>query len=86
MFEKILHRPTLAIVISLIIVFLGLLSIDSLPVSQFPSIAPPRVLVSITYPGANAAVLTNSVLIPLEQAINGVKNMRYIVAVSGTLQ
>ncbi len=80
MFEKFLRRPTLATVISLIIVLLGLLSISTLPMAQFPSVAPPRVLVSLTYPGANAAVLTDSVLIPLEQAINGVKNMRYIVS------
>lgn len=80
MFKRFLHRPALAIVISLIILFLGGLSIFNLPVSQFPSIAPPRVVVSIAYPGASANVLTDSCLIPLEQAINGVPNMRYIAS------
>ncbi|MDB4265467.1 efflux RND transporter permease subunit [bacterium] len=80
MFERFLHRPALAIVISLIIVFLGGLAIFTLPVSQFPSIAPPRVVISIAYPGASAEVLTNSCLIPLEQSINGVPNMRYIAS------
>ena len=80
MFAKILHRPALAIVISLIILFLGGLGILTLPISQFPNVAPPRVTIFITYPGASAKVLTNSVLIPLETAINGVRNMRYIVS------
>ncbi len=80
MFTKILHRPALAIVISLIILFLGGLSIFTLPVSQFPSVAPPVVLVSIAYPGASAKVLEDSVLIPLEQSINGVRDMKYMVS------
>jgi HAE1 family hydrophobic/amphiphilic exporter-1 len=80
MFAKILHRPALAIVISLILMFLGALAIATLPVSQFPDVAPPRVLVSIAYPGASAKVLEDSVLIPLEQSINGVQNMRYMTS------
>ena len=72
MFSKFLHRPALAIVISLLIVFLGALAINTLPVSQFPSISPPTVLVFITYPGASAEVLVDSTLIPLERSINGV--------------
>ena len=80
MFTKFLHRPALAIVISLIILFLGGLGIETLPVSQFPSVAPPTVQVSIAYPGASANVLVDSVLIPLEQSINGVQNMRYIAS------
>ncbi len=80
MFAKILHRPALAIVISLILIFLGGLSIMMLPVSQFPDVAPPRVLVSIAYPGASAKVLEDSVLIPLEQSINGVQNMKYMTS------
>ncbi|MCB1225204.1 MAG: efflux RND transporter permease subunit, partial [Verrucomicrobiales bacterium] len=79
MFTKILHRPALAIVISIIILFLGGLSILTLPISQFPSVAPPVVMVSIAYPGASAKVLEDSVLIPLEQSINGVQNMKYMV-------
>lgn len=80
MFTKILHRPALAIVISIILLFLGLLGIYTLPVEQFPSITPPTVQVSIAYPGASALVLVESVLIPLEQSINGVPGMRYIVS------
>ncbi len=78
MFTKILHRPAMAIVISIILLFLGVLGIRTLPISQFPDIAPPTVEVAIAYPGASANVLVESVLIPLEQSINGVANMRYI--------
>ncbi len=80
MFTKILYRPALAIVISIILLFLGALGIKTLPVEQFPSVAPPTVQVSIAYPGASANVLVDSVLIPLEQSINGVQNMRYMVS------
>jgi hydrophobic/amphiphilic exporter-1 (mainly G- bacteria), HAE1 family len=80
MFTKILRRPALAIVLSTIILFLGALGIKSLPIAQFPDVAPPTVFVSITYPGASANVLTEAVLIPLEQSINGVQNMRYMVS------
>lgn len=78
MFTKILHRPALAIVISILLLFLGVLGYKTLPVAQFPDIAPPTVQVSIAYPGASANVLVDSVLIPLEQSINGVQNMRYM--------
>ncbi|MEZ5403990.1 MAG: efflux RND transporter permease subunit [Bryobacteraceae bacterium] len=80
MFTQILHRPALAIVLSVLILLLGALGIASLPIAQFPDIAPPTVYVSIAYPGASAKVLTDSVLIPLEQSINGVQGMRYIVS------
>ncbi|MBL8822723.1 MAG: efflux RND transporter permease subunit [Planctomycetia bacterium] len=80
MFTKILYRPALAIVISIILLFLGVLGIYTLPIAQFPSITPPTVEVAIAYPGASANVLVDSVLIPLEQSINGVQNMRYIVS------
>lgn len=80
MFTKILHRPALAIVLSVLILLLGALGIVSLPIAQFPDVAPPTVYVSIAYPGASAKVLTDSVLIPLEQSINGVQGMRYIVS------
>src|SRR6201995_5223962 len=76
MFTKILYRPAMAIVISIILLFLGVLGIKTLPIAQFPNIAPPTVMVSISYPGASANVLVDSVLIPLEQSINGVQNMR----------
>jgi HAE1 family hydrophobic/amphiphilic exporter-1 len=80
MFTKILYRPALAIVISILLLFLGMLGIKTLPVEQFPSITPPTVEVAIAYPGASANVLVDAVLIPLEQSINGVQNMRYIVS------
>jgi HAE1 family hydrophobic/amphiphilic exporter-1 len=80
MFTNILYRPALAIVISIILLFLGGLGIKTLPIAQFPDIAPPTVMVSISYPGASANVLVESVLIPLEQSINGVQNMRYMTS------
>ncbi|MCE9567918.1 MAG: efflux RND transporter permease subunit [Planctomycetes bacterium] len=78
MFTNILYRPAFAIVISILLLFLGVLGIKTLPVAQFPDVAPPTVQVAIAYPGASANVLVDSVLIPLEQSINGVQNMRYI--------
>jgi HAE1 family hydrophobic/amphiphilic exporter-1 len=80
MFAKFLKRPALAIVISVLILFLGGLAINTLPISQFPSVAPPSVVVSLSYPGASAEVLVDSVLIILEQAINGVQDMRYMAS------
>jgi HAE1 family hydrophobic/amphiphilic exporter-1 len=80
MFTQILHRPALAIVISILLLFLGVLGIKTLPVAQFPNVAPPTVQVSIAYPGASANVLVDAVLIPLEQSINGVQDMRYMVS------
>jgi HAE1 family hydrophobic/amphiphilic exporter-1 len=91
MFAKILYRPALAIVVSLIILFMGGLAIVTLPISQFPTVAPPSVVVSVSYPGASAEILVNSVLVILEQAINGVQDMRYMIgdatsAGEGTIQ
>ncbi len=80
MFSKFLRRPVFAIVISIIIVFVGMLAIKQLPISQFPGIAPTTVNIFIAYPGASADVLTKSTLIPLETAINGVQGMRYIAS------
>lgn len=80
MFSKFIQRPVLAIAISLAIVLIGILAITNLPISQFPSIAPPRVMVFIAYPGSSADVLVNSTLIPLERAINGVQGMQYIIS------
>ncbi|MBN9482065.1 MAG: multidrug transporter AcrB [Bacteroidetes bacterium 43-93] len=80
MFNKFIQRPVLAIVLSLVIVFMGILAIKTLPVSQFPSIAPPMVVVNIAYPGASANVLVNSVLIPMEKAINGAPGMKYMTS------
>lgn len=80
MFKKFIKRPVLAISISLAIIFLGLLAINTRPVSQFPEIAPPRVNIFIAYPGSSADVLVRSTLIPLERAINGAPGMRYITS------
>ncbi len=80
MFNKFIHRPVLAIAISLALIFLGVLAIFTRPISQFPDIAPPRVMVFIAFPGASADVLVKSTLIPLERAINGVPGMQYIIS------
>ncbi|MDW7691499.1 efflux RND transporter permease subunit [Flammeovirgaceae bacterium SG7u.111] len=78
MFSKIIHRPVFAIVISVIIVFVGTLAIKQLPISQFPQIAPTTINVAIAYPGSSADVLVKSTLITLENSINGVQGMRYM--------
>jgi hydrophobic/amphiphilic exporter-1 (mainly G- bacteria), HAE1 family len=80
MFSKFIHRPVLAISLSLAIIFLGILALYTRPVSQFPEIAPPRVNIFIAYPGSSADVLVQSTLIPLERAINGVQGMQYIIS------
>jgi len=83
MFSKFIQRPVLSIVISLIIVFLGVLAISYLPVTQFPSISPPKVNITAEYPGANNELLIKSVVIPLERALNGVPGMKYITSDAG---
>ena len=80
MFSKFIRRPVFAIVISVVILLMGGLAIMKLPTSQFPEISPPLVMVSAAYPGASAKVLTESVLIPLEQAVNGVPGMKYMTS------
>ena len=82
MFSKFIDRPVLSTVISIIIVILGVLGLISLPVSQFPEIAPPTVTVSANYQGASAEVVMNSVVIPLEEQINGVEDMSYMTSTS----
>ncbi|TGL65550.1 efflux RND transporter permease subunit [Leptospira jelokensis] len=82
MFTKFLQRPVLAIVISVLVVFVGLISIKNIPVSQFPEIAPPRVTITLSFPGASAQVLVQSTITTLEQAINGVAGMRYMISSS----
>ena len=80
MFNSFIRRPVLSIVLSLMIIFMGILAIKSLPISQFPDISPPMVIVRASYPGASADVLTQAVLIPMEQAINGVPGMKYMTS------
>lgn len=76
--DKFINRPVLSTVISILIVILGVIGLATLPVTQYPDIAPPTVSVSATYMGANAQTVLNSVVAPLEDQINGVENMMYI--------
>lgn len=80
MFNTFIKRPVLAIAISLGIIFMGILAINTIPVAQFPDIAPPRVSIFIEFPGSNADVLVKSTLTILERAINGVQGMQYILS------
>ncbi|MFN8295784.1 MAG: efflux RND transporter permease subunit [Chitinophagales bacterium] len=83
MFNRFIHRPVLSIVISVFIVFLGALAMTQLPVTQFPSISPPKVNVTAEYPGANGELMIKSVIIPLERALNGVPGMKYMTSDAG---
>lgn len=78
--DKFIKRPVLSTVISILIVILGLLGLLTLPIEQYPNIAPPTVRVSTTYQGANAQTVLNSVIAPLEEQINGVENMDYMTS------
>lgn len=80
MFKKFIEKPVLSTVISIVIVILGILGLVTLPVSQYPEIAPPTVQVSASYQGANADVVMNSVVVPLEEQINGVEDMTYMTS------
>ncbi len=77
-----IERPRFAMVISIVLMMAGAISLFSLPVEEYPSVAPPSVSVSATYPGASAQVLANTVAIPLEQKINGVDDMIYMESTS----
>ncbi|GAB2761862.1 efflux RND transporter permease subunit [Salinimicrobium soli] len=80
MLKTFIERPVLSTVVSIVIVILGILAITTLPVTQYPDIAPPTVQVSAFYPGANAATVLESVIIPIEEQINGVEGMDYITS------
>lgn len=80
MLKKFIYRPVLSTVISIIIILLGVLGMAKLPVAQYPDISPPTVQVSATYSGANADVVIKSVIIPLEQQVNGVEGMTYMTS------
>ncbi|SDQ11483.1 efflux RND transporter permease subunit [Flagellimonas zhangzhouensis] len=80
MFQKFIDRPVLSTVISVIIVILGVLGLSTLPVEQYPEIAPPTVQVTANYTGANAETVLKSVVIPLEEQINGVEGMTYMTS------
>ncbi|TDE18028.1 efflux RND transporter permease subunit [Dyadobacter psychrotolerans] len=83
MFKTFIERPVLSLVISLFITLMGILAFFNLPVSQFPDIVPPSVVVTATYTGANSEVCVNAVAVPLERAINGVPGMTYMSTISG---
>ncbi|MDN3584843.1 efflux RND transporter permease subunit [Mucilaginibacter flavus] len=88
MFQKFIERPVLSTVISILLVIVGVLGLTKLPLERFPNIAPPAVLVSAVYPGANAETILRSVTPSLEEAINGVENMTYMTSTAsndGTL-
>jgi len=80
MLKTFIERPVLSTVISIIILMLGFISISSLPIEQYPDIAPPTVQVSASYPGASAETVLESVIIPIEEQINGVEGMTYITS------
>ncbi|QEC43966.1 efflux RND transporter permease subunit [Pseudobacter ginsenosidimutans] len=80
MFKKFIERPVLSTVVSIILVLLGIISLTTLPVTQFPDIAPPSVTVTANYPGANAEVVARAVATPIEEAVNGVENMTYMTS------
>lgn len=82
MIKMFINRPVLSTVISILIVILGILGLTSLPIEQYPEIAPPTVQVSATYTGANAETVLNSVVTPLEEEINGVEGMTYMTSSS----
>ncbi|PHQ30656.1 efflux RND transporter permease subunit [Leeuwenhoekiella nanhaiensis] len=80
MLKTFIDRPVLSTVISVIIVILGVLGLTQLPITQYPDIAPPTISVSASYPGANAETILESVIIPIEEQINGVEGMTYITS------
>ena len=77
-----IRRPIVAMVISIVMVIVGVVSMLSLPTAQFPNIVPPEILVQATYPGADAKTLEQSVATPIEQQMNGVDNMDYMYSTS----
>ena len=78
--DRFINRPVLSTVISVLIVILGFIGLATLPITQYPDIAPPTVSVRATYTGANAQTVLNSVIAPLEDQINGVENMMYMTS------
>ncbi|MEL4306812.1 efflux RND transporter permease subunit [Joostella sp. CR20] len=80
MLKTFIERPVLSTVISIILVILGVLGVLTLPIEQYPDIAPPTVQVNATYPGASAETILESVIIPIEEQVNGVEGMTYITS------
>ncbi|MFR9591212.1 MAG: efflux RND transporter permease subunit [Rikenellaceae bacterium] len=82
--KRFIDRPILAMVLSVTLLFIGVIGYKMLPVEQFPEIAPPTVIVSASYTGANASTVQKSVIMPLEESINGVENMLYMTSSAST--
>lgn len=80
MLKTFIERPVLSTVISILLVILGLLGLSVLPVTQYPDIAPPTVQIAASYPGANAQTVLESVIVPIEEQVNGVEEMDYITS------
>ena len=78
--DRFIERPVLSTVISILTVILGFIGLVSLPIEQYPDIAPPTVMVRASYSGANAETVLNSVIAPLEEQINGVEGMTYMTS------
>ena len=78
--KRFIERPVLSAVISIIIVIMGAIGLTNLPIEQYPNIAPPTIVVTATYYGANAETVQKAVIIPLEEAINGVEDMTYMTS------
>jgi HAE1 family hydrophobic/amphiphilic exporter-1 len=82
MLKKFIERPVLSTVVSVILTLLGIISLATLPITQFPDIAPPSIQVQAFYPGANAEVVARAVATPLAESINGVEDMTYMTSTS----
>jgi HAE1 family hydrophobic/amphiphilic exporter-1 len=78
--DRFINRPVLSTVISIIIVILGIIGLATLPIEQYPDIAPPTISVRTVYSGADAQTVLNSVIAPLEESINGVEGMTYMTS------
>src|SRR5271165_2716014 len=79
-----IDRPIFATVVSVVITLTGVIALASLPIAQYPQITPPSVSLSISYPGANAQVVADTIAAPIEQAVNGVQGMLYMSSNSGS--
>lgn len=85
MFSKFfIDRPIFAIVIALLMILAGILTVETLPVAQYPNISPPTVMVMASYPGADAQTVATTVGVPIEQQVNGVEGMMYMSSSSGS--
>ena len=78
--DRFILRPVLSTVISIVVVILGVLGLVSLPIEQYPNMAPPTIMVRAAYTGANSQTVLNSVIAPLEESINGVEGMTYMTS------